>query len=68
MTSHISRALRWLRREHAHPRRLCAVCLRQSLRHPAGLRRNYTHNRLHGYPVCARHSDTEATQLLHHHK
>ena len=62
----LTRALRWARRDRAHPRRLCTICLRQSLRHPAGIRRNYTHGRLDGYPVCPRHSDTEAKQLLHH--
>jgi hypothetical protein len=57
-------AYRWLSRDRAHPRRLCQACIRQSLHHPAGLRRNYTRSRLHGFPVCERHSDTQAAQLL----
>ena len=56
--------LRWLTRTHEQPRRLCTVCIRQSRHHPAGLRRNYTRSRLHGYPVCERHSNAEAIQLL----
>jgi len=56
--------LRWLTRTHKQPRRLCTVCIRQSRHHPAGLRRNYTRLRLHGYPVCERHSDNQAAQLL----
>ena len=60
----LTRAIRWLTREREHPRRLCTVCIRQSARHPAGLRRNYTRSRLHGYPVCERHSNAEAIQLL----
>jgi hypothetical protein len=61
--SAITRAIRWLTREHQHPSRLCAICVRQSLNHPAGLRRNYTTCRVAGLPVCARHSHTEIAEL-----
>ena len=63
MTS-LTRAIRWARRDRAHPRRLCTICLRQSLHHPAGIRRNYTRARLNGIPVCVRHSNTEAIEIL----
>jgi len=60
----LTHAIRWLRRPRQHPRRLCVACIRQSLHHPAGLRRNYTRSRIDGHPVCERHSDREAAFLL----
>jgi hypothetical protein len=62
----LTRAIRWISRDHDPIRRLCVACLRQSRHHPAGLRRNYTTARYRGFPVCLRHSDTQAADLLHY--
>jgi hypothetical protein len=57
-------ALRWLNRQHERPPRACHACIVASIHHPAGPLHRYTTARLHGLPVCERHTLTEADELL----
>jgi hypothetical protein len=56
-------AARWLTRTHATPA-LCVACIAASIHHPAGPLRRRTRARVHGRPICERHTRTDTRRLL----